>query len=398
MKNKLKFLGAFAFLAIGFANAQVGVGTTSPHASAVLDVSSTDRGLLLPRMTTTQRNAISLPTAGLTIYNTTTNCLNFFNGTAWNEDCGSLAPGNYSGTSGGTAVVSLYTCTTNSAGNMFVNTPVFGVTQTITVTVDTPGTYNITTPTVNGVTFSAAGTFTTAGTKNVVLNASGIPTASGTSSYALNTTVTCSFNREVTAVTTFVTASGKIWMDRNLGATREAQSSTDFLAYGDLYQWGRNADGHQKINWTNATTGTPVNATTTVLATGDQANSSEFITVTTAPLDWRQGQNNNLWQQATGINNPCPSGFHVPTATEFANEFSALTIINAPSAYTKLKLTVSGGRNNSNGALGSVGSYGNYWSSTVSGTGATNRYFNATGTNAGNSFRAFGFSVRCLKD
>jgi hypothetical protein len=52
MKNKLKFLGAFAFLAIGFANAQVGVGTTTPDASAVLDVSSTDKGLLLPRMTT----------------------------------------------------------------------------------------------------------------------------------------------------------------------------------------------------------------------------------------------------------------------------------------------------------------------------------------------------------
>jgi hypothetical protein len=39
MKNKLQFLTAFAFLTIGFANAQVGVGTTTPDASAVLDVS-----------------------------------------------------------------------------------------------------------------------------------------------------------------------------------------------------------------------------------------------------------------------------------------------------------------------------------------------------------------------
>jgi hypothetical protein len=61
----------------------VGIGTTSPNASALLDVTSTTQGLLPPRMTTTQRNAISSPAAGLMIYNTTTNKLNFYNGSAW---------------------------------------------------------------------------------------------------------------------------------------------------------------------------------------------------------------------------------------------------------------------------------------------------------------------------
>jgi hypothetical protein len=46
----------------------VGIGTTSPNASALLDVYSTTQGLLPPRMTTTQRNAISSPAMGLTIY------------------------------------------------------------------------------------------------------------------------------------------------------------------------------------------------------------------------------------------------------------------------------------------------------------------------------------------
>ncbi|MFT7002526.1 MAG: hypothetical protein ACJAVW_003569 [Spirosomataceae bacterium] len=46
-------------------------------------------------------------------------------------------------------------------------------------------------------------------------------------------------NTNVTNPTT-----GKIWMDRNLGATRVATSSTDAYAYGDLYQWGRATDGH----------------------------------------------------------------------------------------------------------------------------------------------------------
>jgi trimeric autotransporter adhesin len=61
----------------------VGIGTTSPSASALLDVTSTTAGFLPPRMTTAQRDAISSPAAGLMVYNTSTNKLNFYNGTAW---------------------------------------------------------------------------------------------------------------------------------------------------------------------------------------------------------------------------------------------------------------------------------------------------------------------------
>ncbi len=61
----------------------VGIGTAAPNAAAKLQVDSTTQGFLPPRMTTTQRNAIATPPAGLMIYNTTTNKLNFYNGTAW---------------------------------------------------------------------------------------------------------------------------------------------------------------------------------------------------------------------------------------------------------------------------------------------------------------------------
>jgi len=61
----------------------VAIGTGSPGASAKLQVDSTTKGFLPPRMTTTQRDAISSPAAGLIIYNSTTNKLNFYNGTAW---------------------------------------------------------------------------------------------------------------------------------------------------------------------------------------------------------------------------------------------------------------------------------------------------------------------------
>lgn len=60
---------------------------------AVLDVRSTTKGFLPPRMTTTQRDAIASPPAGLTVYNTTTNKLNQFNGTAWGEVAGSGSSG-----------------------------------------------------------------------------------------------------------------------------------------------------------------------------------------------------------------------------------------------------------------------------------------------------------------
>ena len=63
----------------------VGIGTTAPDASAVLDLTSTTKGLLPPRLSQAQRDAIASPAAGLTIYNTTTNKLNTWNGTRWTE-------------------------------------------------------------------------------------------------------------------------------------------------------------------------------------------------------------------------------------------------------------------------------------------------------------------------
>jgi hypothetical protein len=65
-----------------FSGGNVGIGTTTPVASALLDVTSTTQGLLPPRMTTVQRDAIGTPAAGLVVYNTTTSALNVYNG-AW---------------------------------------------------------------------------------------------------------------------------------------------------------------------------------------------------------------------------------------------------------------------------------------------------------------------------
>jgi hypothetical protein len=66
----------------------VGIGVATPNANAILDVTSTTKAFMPPRMTSTQRDAISSPTAGMLIYNSTTGAINFYNG-AWTAGAGS---------------------------------------------------------------------------------------------------------------------------------------------------------------------------------------------------------------------------------------------------------------------------------------------------------------------
>lgn len=61
----------------------VGIGTTAPASSSILELNSTAQGFLTPRMTTAQRNAISAPVKGLLVYDTDANDLYHFNGSVW---------------------------------------------------------------------------------------------------------------------------------------------------------------------------------------------------------------------------------------------------------------------------------------------------------------------------
>ena len=64
-------------------NGNVGIGTSSPNASAILDAQSTTKGVRMPNMTTTQKNAISSPAAGLMVFDTTLAKLCVYSGSAW---------------------------------------------------------------------------------------------------------------------------------------------------------------------------------------------------------------------------------------------------------------------------------------------------------------------------
>ena len=63
----------------------VGIGTAAPLPAAILDLSSTTRGFLPPRMTEAQRDAIGGPPEGCTVYNLTSHRLNIFDGAEWRE-------------------------------------------------------------------------------------------------------------------------------------------------------------------------------------------------------------------------------------------------------------------------------------------------------------------------
>lgn len=186
-----------------------------------------------------------------------------------------------------------------------------------------------------------------------------------------------------------VSTTGRIWIDRNLGAARAAESLNDRCAYGDLYQWGRLTDGHEKRN----------SGTTTTLSAGDVPGHGLFITNT----DWRATANDNLWHGVGSINNnPCPSGFRLSTEAEITAEVNSWSSKNAAGAFASpLKLVTAGGRLHHDGSIVyevEGVKLGAYWSSTVEGEDVRTVKLGAAAIEFQGTSRGYGLSVRCIKN
>ena len=220
--------------------------------------------------------------------------------------------------------------------------------------------------------------------------------SSGFSSISCGETVTFIYNGAYVTYGTVVSPAGKCWLDRNLGATRVAIAYNDSAAYGDLFQWGRLDDGHQIRTSTISTD----------LSTSSNPGNNYYIansacsTSVSPYCNWLATPDNNLWQGVSGVNNPCPSGFRLPTLAEWTDEINAGGWTGHASTFaSSLKLTVAGYRPYTTGTLTYVGSYGYYWSSLISSTTRSYYFYNySSSSTTTRTYRASGFSVRCIRD
>jgi len=209
---------------------------------------------------------------------------------------------------------------------------------------------------------------------------------------------------------------GKTWLNNNLGADyakigsanfnpqKQAISSTDSNAYGSLFQWGRKADGHELITWTDGTTGTAKYGN--ISTKSNTPSTSDFISVAG---DWRVDVNSTLWQSESSINNVCPVGYRLPlnpngaddSSNEWYQESKVFATQDASGALSsELKLAVVGYRL-TNASLSALGSSVAYWTGTQNTTTTQGNVLSLIGgvlKSTDTYDKAYGFSVRCIKN
>ncbi len=213
---------------------------------------------------------------------------------------------------------------------------------------------------------------------------------------------------------------GKIWLDRNLGADRICTAHDDAECYGFYYQWGRGADGHEISADTIGSTDVKADDI-------DAVGHSDFITNTTelagdwASVDEEGNERSAHWRQTDG-SSVCPEGFRVPTIEELQAELfdegSAQIDLDSAqkegntddmrlNAYNSFLKIPSAGSRGDDAGLDGHGDVGRIWSSSVGlpphDVGYSYVvYFSGSdaGAEAGGGIgrRVYGRSVRCIRE
>jgi len=182
---------------------------------------------------------------------------------------------------------------------------------------------------------------------------------------------------------------GHKWLDRNLGASRVCTALDDTQCYGDYFQWGRAADGHEKSN----------SSTTNVQAELLPVAHNKFIV---GHLDWTKGYEHEhyyqravRWSKRDG-SSVCPVGFRVPTIAELRRETFDNGVTDQDTAFASFLKLPSAGLRDVNGEMSDRDQNGYVWSTSVS-VYYTRAYSIDFSNFGGSLFPAFGLSVRCMK-
>ncbi|NTW31298.1 MAG: hypothetical protein HGB12_01460 [Bacteroidetes bacterium] len=376
----------------------IAINTTGDSAvnSAIIDISSTTQGALMPRMTSAQRDVISSPAQGLMIYNITTKCFEFYESGGWyNMGC-TCTPPNVSVAIGGSgATTTQITTNWNTAsGATHYHLDVSSSSSFANFVTDfsNKDVGNVTTYNVTGLSF-----FTTYYYRVRAENACGSSGNSSTITYATTNIWICGTSqltdsRDSKTYNT-VQIGTQCWMAQNLnysasgtyiiGSTEQANNSSiekycynnyeaNCTTYGGLYQWG------EMMDWTASSVANP-----------------------------------------SGVQGICPTDWHIPSDLEWT---SLTTFLGGESvAGGKLKeagfahwqspnagatnevgfTALPGGYRESDGTFNTIGGNGYWWSSTESSTTIAwyrdmNNSFNSVYRNTNN--KILGFSVRCIKN
>jgi len=410
----------------------------NPDNSAMLDIRSNSGGLLIPRMTTIERNAISNPSQSLIIYNLSTKCLETYVGSIWQSIWCSCISFNITAsanpslicTTGGTSIL------TASGASTYSWSHSLGSGSTKTVTPTTTTTYTVTGTSTTGCTqtatidvnvdntvikilisaspsticyygessvLTASGATTYSWSHNLGSGSSKTVTPSTTTTYTVTGTYgagctktatvtvtvnsfTCGSSLTVThtagdvapvnKTVTYGTVSyiSKCWITQNLGADHQATSATDATEASAGWYWQFNRKQGYK---NDSIIPTPL---------------TEWITSINENSDW------------VAANDPCTIllGYcwRIPTSTEWYDAYNTGGWANYNSTYASvLKIHAAGYLDRSYGSLSNRGSSGIYWSNTQD----SNKlgwylYFDYGHIYMFNNNKATGGSLRCLRD
>ncbi|QOY52619.1 DUF1566 domain-containing protein [Candidatus Sulfurimonas baltica] len=186
---------------------------------------------------------------------------------------------------------------------------------------------------------------------------------------------------------------GRVWLDRNLGASQACTAYNDTACYGDYYQWGRGTDGHQ------------ISTSTTIMTQAIDVNNAgaNFIVKGTdwSVADWSSVDSNGSirntnWSKTDGTS-ICPIGYKVPTIEEIRLENISNSSLDAYNHF--LKLPSAGYRyGHSGGSMLEEGTFGYYWTSSSNFSGSYDFFFYTNHSYPNHIGRADGYPVRCIKD